>query len=64
MQAIDPTEATHSIDPEIDAAAQYALRKIRRERKHKPISKQGIPEGTICHQGCCQFRKGYWICIA
>ncbi len=54
----------HSIDPEIDAAAQYALRKLRRERKHKPINKHGVPEGERCEQGCCEMRNGYWVCIA
>ncbi len=54
----------HSVDPEIDAAAQYALRILRRERKHAPVPKRGVKEGTICDQGCCQFKSGIWRCIA
>lgn len=55
-----------SIDSEIDAAAKYALKVMRRERKHEPIPKHGknVPkEGEICYRGCCQFRSGYWIGI-
>ena len=61
---MEDSTVVHSIDSEIDAAAIYALRKIRRELQHKPISKKGIPEGTRCDQGCCEMRKGYWVCIA
>ena len=60
------TENDHKpvVDAEIDAAAQYALRVLRRERKHNPVSKHGLKDGTTCDQGCCQLRDGIWRCIA
>lgn len=61
-ESAKPT-VVHSVDQEIDAAAQYALRVLQRERKHKPIKKHGVPDGARCDQGCCEMRNGYWISI-
>lgn len=59
-----------SIDREIDAAARYALRVLHRERRQpsrQPGRKESAPrqrkEGTICNQGCCEWRDGLWKCI-
>lgn len=46
-----------SIDSEIDAAARYALRVIRREKRKQAKAETPKPPER-CAQGCCEYREG------
>lgn len=58
------TPKVYSIDPELNAAAAFAIRQLHRRPKRAPHPRRP-KDGEVCVQGCCRYdgREKRWVVL-